>query len=536
MAIDRRKIWAALAFILSMSISGPATAGLRELLSRWGQAQQASPVAKQRALPATATYHAVSRLPATENARPQIERIPAFTPPQAAVTQVAGEGDVDIEPSDPLSILRKQINNQQQQIATLEQMIQLSAGEIQRLQSATTPQTDFESDIAEIQARQRQAAVRDTELATHLDTIVERFDAHQRETALPSTAREHFLPMRFNESPIVHYGQFAFTYADFEDKDGNFASPVYFPRFLMMLNEQLILDVNPLIKSDEIQIIAAQVDWHVHDNLSLSFGRFYSPLGFFGERLQTGWVWKSVDIPLMFNQVYPTPFSVNGVMARGAYYPTQAPIKLEYAAMLGNGISLDIENGDLKEFADLNASRKLFNDVNNDKAVGGRLGISLPEQGLIVGMSGLANGAYDPDEEHDLYMWGVDVSLHRGNWDFRYEFIQVDQQSPFGPIDRTGQYIQAAYRNYDSLHPILQRLEYVFRLDTVDFDGIDLGVTGTAFGGREKIPVDRHRWLAQVNFYPYPSLNLKFGYEILDEQNFDEIDDNGFVAQILWGF
>ena len=454
--------------------------------------------------------------------------------PQLAGSNIrltSGEGE-----TDATSNLQQQIINQQRQMETLEEMVRMSLGEIQRLQSGSSSASGFDSEIAEIQARQKQAALRDSELATHLDTVVERFDAFRRQQVVPSTAREHYLPMRFNESPVVHYGQFAFTFADFEDTDSNFASPVYFPRFLMMLNEQLVLDINPLIKSDDIQIIAAEVDWHVHDNLSLTFGRFYSPLGFFGERLQTGWVWKSVDIPLMFNQVYPTPFSFNGVMARGAYYPTQAPVKLEYAAMFGNGISLDIDNGDLKEFADLNASRQEFDDINNEKAVGGRVGVSLPEQGLIVGMSGLANGAYDPDEEHDLYMWGVDVSLHRGNWDFRYELIQVDQQSPFGPIDRTGQYTQVAYRNYESLHPIWQRLEYVFRLDTVDFDGIDLGVTGVDFGNREKIPVDRNRWLAQVNFYPYPSLILKLGYEILDEKNFAEIDDNGLVTQILWGF
>jgi hypothetical protein len=79
-------------------------------------------------------------------------------------------------------------------------------------------------------------------------------------------------------------------------------------------------------------------------------------------------------------------------------------------------------------------------------------------------------------------------------------------------------------------------LEFLFRFDKVDFSGIDLDQTGVDFGGRENMPVDRDRWLAQVNFYPYPSLVLKLGYEVLDERNFAELDDNGFAAQILWGF
>jgi hypothetical protein len=40
-----------------------------------------------------------------------------------------------------------------------------------------------------------------------------------------------------------------------------------------------------------------------------------------------------------------------------------------------------------------------FDDVNGDKAVGGRVGLSVPEWGVIVGLSGLANGAYEINDE-----------------------------------------------------------------------------------------------------------------------------------------
>jgi hypothetical protein len=39
-----------------------------------------------------------------------------------------------------------------------------------------------------------------------------------------------------------------------------------------------------------------------------------------------------------------------------------------------------------------------------------------------------------------------------------------------------------------------------------------------------------------VNIYPYPSLVFKFAYEINDELQFRERDDNGFLAQVAWGF
>lgn len=480
-------------------------------------------------------------------AHPDVVPTPSNATQAPIITPVAAN-DPAVD-TKQMEALQKQIDIQQQQLETLHKMMGATSHELQRQRDSVAesmPQqqqhhddgvsSHLQASVAQLQAAQHQAMVRDSNLASHIDSITERFDSYRREMHPSSTSRELHLPTRFNQSPIVHYGQLAFTFDDFEDSDGNFASPTYFPRFLMLLNEQLVLDVNLFIESDDIQVVAAELDWHLHDNLSLTAGRFYSPFGFFGERLQTGWVWKSIDIPLMFNQIHPTPASQNGVMARGAVYPTTAPIKLEYTAFLSNGLSLNLENGDQKDFADLNASREVFNDVNGDKAVGGRVGLSNPERGIMVGMSGMANGAYDPAGEHDLSMWGVDFSLHRGNWDFRYEFIQVDQQSPFGPIDREGMYAQVAYRDYESLHPIRQRLEYVFRFDTVDFAGIDLTATGLDFGTRENLPVDRNRWLAQVNFYATPSLLLKLGYEILDEQGIDEIDDNGISAQILWGF
>jgi hypothetical protein len=112
----------------------------------------------------------------------------------------------------------------------------------------------------------------------------------------------------------------------------------------------------------------------------------------------------------------------------------------------------------------------------------------------------------------------------------------TNQQAPSGPIDRQGFYAQLAYRDYTSLNPIWQRLECVCRYGYVDFEGIDLTVTGLDFGGSALIPVDRNRYTVGINYYPYPSLVLKFAYEIQDELGIAEIQDNAFLAQVTWGF
>ena len=189
-----------------------------------------------------------------------------------------------------------------------------------------------------------------------------------------------------------------------------------------------------------------------------------------------------------------------------------------------------------RDFADLRAMKDAFNDVNGDKAYGGRVGLVFPTTGVWLGISGLVNGAYDRAGQQDLSLWDFDFNWRRGNWDFRFELARVHQQAPTAPIKRTGFYAQIAYRPFDSGSPILQRLEGVFRYDYVQFRGIDLAATGLAFGGRENVPIDRARYTLGLNYWAYESLVFKIAYEINEELRFRSFRDNGLLAQVAWGF
>jgi hypothetical protein len=433
--------------------------------------------------------------------------------------------------------LRKQVELQQKQIELLEKMIRLAAEQIQKDRPSAAALQRLQTQAALLEARTEQAARRDQELASATDELREQADATQRSgPALPATLRELFLPTRTNESPLSIWGTLSAEFQDFDDRPSTFPSPVFSPHFYLLLNEQFLLEVNPEIRANGVSLESAQLDWFLHDNLTLVFGRFYSPLGFFNERLHTTWVFKTPDRPLMFQQVFPAPLSHNGVMARGACYVGDWPVKLEYATFVGNGFTLETANPTARDLADLRAMKEAFDDGNDDKAVGARIGLSFPEMGLIVGLSGLANGAYDRGGQQDLSAWDVDASWHKGNWDVRFEFARTHQQAPGTAIRRRGLYFQVAYRPYDSLHPLLQRLEGVVRYDHVAFDGIDLNRTGLAFGGRERVPVDRNRYTFGLNFYAYASLVFKVAFQINDEQQFREFEDNGFLAQVAWGF
>lgn len=424
--------------------------------------------------------------------------------------------------------LRKQIELQQKQLEVLEKMIRLLADRVGKEPPGVT---------ATLEARAEQAGRRDRELADAVDTQREQFDAAARAgPVLPPTLRELFLPSRTNESPLAIYGTLAADYVDFQDRPSNIPSPVFSPHFYMLLEERFLLEVNPEFRDTQVDLESAQLDWFVGDHLTLVLGRFYSPLGFFNERLHTSWIFKTPDRPLLFSQVFPSPLSFNGVQARGAVYLWELPVKLEYSTFVANGFSLNEQNPGPKDFADLREMSDTFNDVNQGKAIGGRLGLSIPSAGLIVGLSGYDNGTYDRRGEHSLSSWLVDASWHHGNWDVRFELAHTNQQAPTGPIHRRGFYAQVAYRPYDCEHPLLRRLEGVVRFDHVEFDGINLAATGLDFGGRERIPIDRNRWTVGLNVYAYPSLIFKVAYEINDELQFHERDDNGFLAQVTWGF
>jgi hypothetical protein len=433
--------------------------------------------------------------------------------------------------------LRKHVDLQQKQIETLEKMIRLLAEQVRKAPPAGAAVEKLQTQAALLEARSQQAARRDQELAGAVDDLRETADARQRQgPPLPATLRELFLPSRPNESPLVFYGTLVSNFNAFEDTVSNFPAPAFSPHFYLLLNEHFLLEANPEFSAQGVELESAQVDWFLTDNLTLVAGRFYSPLGFFNERLHTSWIYKTPDRPLMFSQVYPASLSFNGLMLKGMTYLADGPVKLEGAALVTNGFSLAAANPTARDFADLRAMSDAFNDVNGDKAYGGRIGLVFPTAGVWVGLSGLVNGAYDRAGQHDLALWDVDFGWRRGNWDFRFEFARVHQQAPGAPIHRQGLYAQVAYRPFDSGSPFVRKLEGVVRYDLVQFRGINLAATGLNFGPRENTPIDRARYTVGLNYYLYESLIFKIAYEINEELRFQSLRDNGFLAQLTWGF
>jgi hypothetical protein len=436
--------------------------------------------------------------------------------------------------------LKEQVDLQQKQIDVLLKMTQLLAERLKTPPASGAVVDKLQEQVATQEASILRGAQRDKELAQAHDQIVEQLDAQiQAGPSLPATLRELFSPTRNNESPLSIYGSTAVSLYAFNHQNSSFRDQTLELRPYLLLNERWLMSANAALQVNGVQLWRAQAEWFINDNLTLVAGRFYSPLGFFNERLRLNWVIKTPDPPLMFNQVYPQLLSFDGVQLRGARYLADLPLKLEYTGFIANGLSVSGSNLQPSIYSNLNNFTDSINDVNGAKAYGGRVGLSIPKIGLIAGLSGLANQAYD-QAGHNLNLWDVDVSWHRGNWDARFEFANTDQETPAQPIHRQGMYVQLAHRRYDSIHPILQKLETVLRFDHVQFNGINLQQTGINFGGLgttlARQPLDRNRYTMGFNYWFYPSLAFKFAYEIYDELGVPSLKDNGFIGQVVWGF
>jgi hypothetical protein len=436
--------------------------------------------------------------------------------------------------------LKAKVELQQKQIEVLLKMTQLLAEQAKRGPEASPEFEQLQEQVATQEARIQQGAQRDQELALSRDDLVQWLDASSRQgPLLPSNLRELFLPSRTNQSPFTFYGMLDQDFHSFSEMNSTFQPPTFQLHPYMLLNERWMMSANLIFLSNSLVLCRAQAEYFINDKWTMVAGRFYSPIGFYTERLRLSWVLKTPDNPLLFNQVYPNQLYFDGLQFRGARYLWDTPVKLEYVGFVANGLSVAGSKLSPRTYSDLSNFTDSTVDVNGAKAYGGRLGISIPRYGFIAGISGLANQAYD-QAGHILNLWDIDANYHRGNWDARFELVKMDQSTPSNPIHRFGLYAQVAYRQYDNPNPFLQKLEPVFRFDHVQFNGINIAQTGINFGGfgypYARMPLDRNRYTFGLNYWIYPSLALRFAGEIYDELGVPSLRDNGFICQLTWGF
>jgi hypothetical protein len=434
---------------------------------------------------------------------------------------------------------KKQIELLQKQMVDQQKMIELLLEQMKKQPLAGTPVEKLQTQTATLEARSRQAAQRDQDLAQGVDNISEHLEAEERNgPRFPTTLKELFLPSQTNESPLTIHGVITGTYTKFQGQPGDFALDEFSPFFLLKLNDQFLIECELGFSESGVELSQAQIDFIANDWLTVVAGRYLVPIGFFNERLHPSWINKLPDFPLMFRQVSPADFKTNGVQLRGAFALGSTPVKLEYSVFAGNGLGLNEQQPDLSQIVNLQGY-DTFHELNHNIAFGGRLGFWIPECGLMGGISGMCNGAYTPSAGDSFDLWLIDLGYRKGNWDVRFEYAQMFQEAVSfigNNINRRGLWAQVAYRPYYACE-IVRDFEGVFRLGYTNFSGIDPNALDlTTFDTPVDVPVNRTQYAVGINYYFYPSLVLKCAYEINKEHGDINLKDNVFMAQVAWGF
>jgi hypothetical protein len=455
-----------------------------------------------------------------------------------------------------VELLQKQIEVQQKLIVLL--MVQMKKGG-----AAGAAMEKLQTEMASLEARSKQAAQRDQELAQAIDKVVEHQDAVDRfGPFLPAPLKELFLPSGTNETPLSVYGAFAFGYSKIIGNSataangagrpptpGGFYFGEFTPDFLLKLNDWIFLEAEMAVGSDGSVGVGsfAQADFFVNDWLTIIGGRFVAPIGWYNQRLNNPWINKLPGDapgsgPLLWSQVLPA-MSLLGVQATGAFYLGNSPLKLEYSAYVSNGLNFAPATPGaptLSELANLQNMQNTFNVIGNERAFGGRLGLWWPEKGLEGGVSAMYSGDYVAGGfENSIGLFAVDLNYHKGNWDARLEYGATYQQATNfigNNIRRQGFYGQIAYRPRDASNRFLENLEFVYRYSFVEFDGIDpTALDLTTFTTPLDVPVRRQQNEFGINYWFAPRAVIKFAYQINDEPGF-HLHDNQFLTELAWGW
>ena len=343
-----------------------------------------------------------------------------------------------------------------------------------------------------------------------------------------------------------HIAGFGFTrFMDVEGMDSTFDAAIV-PVLLWEVTDRLLfeaeiefgLEVDDGHGETEVELEYAHGSYIINDYMTFGAGKFLTPFGLFPERLHPAWINKLPNGPLAFAHDGIAPFSSVGAYMRGGFPVND--FKFNYAFYVSNGPTL---HTDEEEEAGLLGFEN-FEDINNNKAIGGRVGF-LPIPEFEIGGSflyGGVNATGDDVGDVDALILGLDLSYVRdvdflaGLIDLRFEYVHsevddavydADGSLGFGPLTydntREGLYFQAAYRPIHCDIEFLRDLEFVGRYDWLD-------MPSAAPEGQH----DHERWTVGINYYLNPSSALRFAYQTTDVEG--EGSTDAFLAMFVIGF
>jgi hypothetical protein len=342
------------------------------------------------------------------------------------------------------------------------------------------------------------------------------------------------------DTKLLITGDMSAGYVNQEHGDNTFFAE-FSPMFLWQLNERLFfeggLDVGlsgPELDGEggetDVELGAAYLTYLLTDYALAGLGLFPLPFTAYHNHFDASWINKLPTDPLVYGDDGIAPDSGLGVFATGAFPCHRS--QFNYAAWVTNGPAL-ITAGD--DAGRLNFAN--YDDTNNSKAVGGRIGW-LPIPQLRVGFSFQWARVNPPGFENvDSQLYGIDWDyvgvIHcvagqvtaRGGWvwsDLGSATYPALPGAPRFGNDSNGGYAELAYRPTEVAEKWLRNFEFVGRYDRLAIP------TDVPSGGTE------NQWTAGVDYWITARTVLKAAYTWDDREQGE--DQNLFALQLATGF
>lgn len=317
-----------------------------------------------------------------------------------------------------------------------------------------------------------------------------------------------------------------YSHSGFQSIDGNssFVSGQFAPILLWQHGNKILFESELEIEFEgngvQFALEYANISYILNDYLTLRIGNFLTPFGAFNDRIHPAWINKLSTAPLGMGHDPVGPTSEFGAEIRGASQVGSS--KINYSFYLSNGVILSVHDEDTTEAPEVSISGLNFEDNNNEKALGGRIGfLPFSNSSLELGVSTQYSsniGNMDSQFEDvgnlnyafDLSFVKNSISSLKGNIDIKaqwnqsnideFEVVLPDGDELLFDQASSAYYAQLAYRPSLTNSPLLSKLEFVGR-----YSGIDLPESPEEHGDEEDtstLLVSKNSFLSKTVFTP----------------------------------
>jgi hypothetical protein len=244
-------------------------------------------------------------------------------------------------------------------------------------------------------------------------------------------------------------------------------------------------------------------------DVSILAGKFIIPFGRFNKDLHPTTMNKVPGRPHGFRDILPQTYNDVGLWVTGAKAAGDDK-RVVFDLFVVNGLTGE-DGGGIRGMRGNDRESAEFGH-DDDKALGGRIGIEAPYTGLDLAAS-VYTGKYAESaagESLRLTLLGVDASYQRSGLVLRGELVRARQEASDGNLTKTGGYAQASYLLENGV------VEPVIRFSTRDMPGESS---------------DQSRLSLGVSLYVSPSSSVRVAYSANGESSGFESDNNSLVAQ-----